>query len=498
MNNLHLYQHKESKKISFEPLVPGKVNMYVCGPTPYDSAHLGHGRAAVVFDLLYRVLRYIEKYDVNYVRNFTDVDDKIIARAAENGEQPLELSERFSQEYLRDVFDLATLEPEHQPKVSTNIDAIVEIVGTLIDKGYAYESDGNVYFSIQSFDEYGKLSGRDTDSMLAGQRVEVDFRKRDPLDFALWKEAKEGEISWDSPWGPGRPGWHIECSAMSQKYAATTLDIHGGGRDLLFPHHENEVAQSECAHGQTYARYWVHNGFVNVGSEKMAKSLKNFVTIRDALDRFPNATVRYFVLASHYRSILDFSWKALAEALKSTDRFYALRAQIDTLIEDATEDAHIPELEELREHTIEQMRNALLDDLNTPEALGALHNFTTEVNKWLDGNKKAKTRRKYKATWTTLKGFWDTVTEWTGLVAESPSEYNSELCQKGAKVLGIDPEQIQYKLDERNKARAAKDFEKSDSIRDELLEQGVLIQDTVDGSTWSLNADKIAEAVEAD
>ena len=484
--NLTLYNTRTGTRETFTPLVPGHVHMYACGPTTYDSAHLGHARSAIAFDVLYRVLIHLGTYHVNYIRNFTDVDDKIIARAQELGEDPFALSARYAEQYVQDMTDLGALLPNVQPKVTENIGPIIDYVQKLIENGHAYAAEGNVYFAIDSFPDYGKLSGRDTESMLAGQRVDVDFLKRNPLDFALWKRAKEGEPFWESPWGPGRPGWHIECSAMSGRFGAPTLDIHGGGRDLLFPHHENEVAQSECVHKTRFANYWVHNGFVNVGAEKMSKSLRNFITVREILDRVPRAAVRTFLLGSQYRSVLEFTWPSLMDALKATERFYHVRGLTESL---AATGGHgrDPGLDDLLTRTQADIRAALLDDLNTPVVVATLHEYCTQVNRWLDAHPKANQRSAAADTWRDHAGLWQTLNQWTGLCAQSTDEFRQELSSKGAQALGISPDRIAADIAARAEARIRKDWAAADTLRQSLLAQGVQLQDGPQSTSWSVD-----------
>jgi cysteinyl-tRNA synthetase len=329
--SLKIYNTLTKKKEEFAPLRAGQVSMYVCGVTVYDRGHIGHARAAVVFDIIYRFLRSLG-FSVTYVRNYTDVDDKIIHRAAREGVSTREIAERYIREYEQDMEDLGVERPTHEPKATENILQIIDLVKKLVDKGFAYAADGDVYFAVEKFPGYGRLSGRDLEEMRAGARVEVDERKRNPLDFALWKASKPGEPEWDSPWGKGRPGWHIECSAMSQRYLGETFDIHGGGKDLIFPHHENEIAQSEAASGKPFVRFWVHNGFVNIDQEKMSKSLGNILAIRDLLKEHHPEALRLFLLSNHYRSPVDFSLQNMAEARISLDRFYSTLQEIDKFL----------------------------------------------------------------------------------------------------------------------------------------------------------------------
>ncbi|HWI41470.1 MAG TPA: cysteine--tRNA ligase, partial [Verrucomicrobiae bacterium] len=346
--SLRVYNTMTGSKEEFRPVAPPNVGMYVCGVTVYDHCHIGHARANVVFDVIYRYLRY-RGYDVTYVRNYTDIDDKIINRANAEGVTYDVISERFIREFDRDMQALGLDLPTHQPKATEHIDGIIRIVEELIRRGHAYQAGGDVYFAVRSFAGYLKLSGRNIDDMQAGARVEVDEKKQDPMDFALWKEAKPGEPFWESPWGNGRPGWHIECSAMSMKFLGDTFDIHGGGKDLVFPHHENEIAQSEAATGKPFARYWLHNGFVNINSEKMSKSLGNFFTIKEVLERFDSEVLRFFLLSAHYRSPIDFSDKNLKEAAAALTRIYTSLGEIDGALFAGKGGVPVEAVEELRE-----------------------------------------------------------------------------------------------------------------------------------------------------
>ncbi|HAS90565.1 MAG TPA: cysteine--tRNA ligase, partial [Desulfovibrio sp.] len=373
---MRLYNTLKRKKEEFVPLNGNKVNLYACGITAYDLCHIGHARSSVVFDILVRYLRF-KGYDVTFVRNFTDIDDKIINRANETGVSATELAEKFIGEFYVDMDKLNILRADVEPKCTEHIPEMIKLTETLIEKDHAYATpSGDVYFKVRSFDDYGKLSGRNIEDLQSGARIQPGEEKKDPLDFALWKAAKPGEPSWESPWGQGRPGWHLECSAMSEKYFELPFDIHGGGQDLSFPHHENEIAQSEAATGKEMARFWVHNGFVQINSEKMSKSLGNFFTIRDILDKFMPETLRYFLLTMHYRSPLDFSFEALEEAEKGIRRVYAALEQTGEALNKAKwskaalPEEVIAEIEEAEKGWAEAME----DDMNTAAALG--HIFT--------------------------------------------------------------------------------------------------------------------------
>ncbi len=373
---LHLYNTLTRRKEPFEPLHPGQVRMYACGITAYDECHVGHARAALVFDVLLRTLEF-RGYRVTYVRNFTDVDDKIIARAAELGLPWHEVAERYIATYHRDMDRLAIRRPHVEPRATGHIPQMIALVEDLVRRGVAYAVGGDVYFSVARFPAYGKLSGREPADLLAGARVDVDERKRDPLDFALWKASKPGEPTWESPWGPGRPGWHIECSAMSAHYLGQTFDIHGGGADLIFPHHENEIAQSEASTGKLLAHTWVHNGFVNIRAEKMSKSLGNMLNVHALLDRFSPEALKLFLLGTHYRGPVDFTFERLEEAERSAERLRELLRAVEHL---PSGGAAAPEDLAATTTAREEFTAALDDDLNTPRALGALFTLVREVH----------------------------------------------------------------------------------------------------------------------
>jgi len=374
---LQLHNTLSRKKEPFKPLVPGKVSMYVCGITIYDLCHVGHARLLVAFDVLFRHLQ-ASGYDVTYVRNITDIDDKIINRATENGESINDLTERYIEAMHQDEASLLLLSPTHEPRATNTIGKMHSLISTLIEKGMAYPaSNGDVYYAVSSFPEYGKLSGRKLDDLRAGERVALDENKRDPLDFVLWKASKEGEPAWDSDWGPGRPGWHIECSAMAIELLGEQIDIHGGGADLQFPHHENEIAQSEAATGKQFARYWMHNGLVQVDDEKMSKSLHNFFTVREVLKSYSGEELRYFLLSGHYRSPLNYSKSQLDNARAALRRLYNALRDVGA---DATRSVS-------NEH-VERFQAAMDDDLNTPVALSILFELATEINR--DGDEKSK------------------------------------------------------------------------------------------------------------
>ncbi|MGH7207338.1 MAG: cysteine--tRNA ligase, partial [Nitrospiraceae bacterium] len=390
---LKIYNTLSGQKEIFEPLEPKTVRMYACGVTVYDYSHLGHARSALVFDVIRKYLQH-SGYAVKYVRNFTDVDDKIINRASEEGRTSAEIAEAYLLAYEEDMKRLGVAPADVEPKATEHIADIIQMIQTLIEKGHAYRLNGDVYYEVKTYPAYGRLSKRKAEDLLAGARVEVDERKRSPMDFALWKSSKPGEPAWDSPWGPGRPGWHIECSAMSMKHLGKTFDIHGGGMDLIFPHHENEIAQSCAATGKEFARYWVHNGFVQINQEKMSKSLGNFFTIREVFEkwnmqwrtkdeskrnRLTAEALRYFLLTTHYRSPLDFSDVGLQEAKSALDGFYDLLKRLqDSSVETTTSDVRVKQaIEELES----SFRQAMDDDFNTPAAIAALHRLRGEINR---------------------------------------------------------------------------------------------------------------------
>lgn len=442
-------------KETFEPIDPQHVRMYVCGPTVYDFAHIGNARPVVVFDVLNRLLK--RRYPrVTYVRNITDVDDKINAAARESGRTIREITEGTAKAFQEDMAALGALEPDVEPRATEHIAQMVAMIGKLIESGHAYAAEGHVLFNVPSMPDYGGLSRRNRDDMVAGARVEVAPYKRDPADFILWKPSDAETPGWDSPWGRGRPGWHIECSAMSEAYLGETFDIHGGGADLIFPHHENEVAQSVCAHGgKPFVRYWVHNGWVMVEGEKMSKSLGNFFTVRDLLGEHPGEAIRLTLLSAHYRQPLDFTKDLLAQSKQALDRFYlALRDQPEADVD--------PKL-------LAPVEAALDDDLNTPAAIAALHDLTTRLNKARDHEKPGLA--------ASLRAAGDLL----GLLGDEPERW---LRGEGAAAGGPSPDEIEDLIVRRREARKAKDFAEADRIRDSLIAQGILLEDSPQGTTW--------------
>jgi cysteinyl-tRNA synthetase len=451
---LKIHNSLTREKEIFVPISPGKVGMYVCGMTVYDYCHLGHARVLVVFDVVKRWLS-ASGYDVTYVRNITDIDDKIIRRAAENNEPIDALTGRFILAMDEDAERLGVLRPDFEPRATDNVAQMIDLIGQLMNKGRAYQADNrDVYYSVRDFPGYGKLSGKSLDELLAGERVEVDTDKHDPLDFVLWKSAKPGEPSWDSPWGKGRPGWHIECSAMSERYLGDHFDIHGGGQDLQFPHHENEIAQSEGAHGHAFVNYWLHNGFVRVDDEKMSKSLGNFFTVREVLSRYDPEVVRFFIARAHYRSPLNYSDLHLDDAKAALTRLYtALRTVPGT---DGAIDWSQPQAM--------RFRDAMNDDFNTPEAVAVLFDLANDVNR----SRSQSAARQLKSLGAVL-----------GLL-----QRNSEEFLRGVLPPGWSVEKIERLIQARAASKKARNFAESDRIRDELTTAGIVLEDGPSGTTW--------------
>ncbi len=460
---LHIHNSLTGKKEPLVPITPGKVGMYVCGMTVYDYCHLGHARVMVVFDVVARYLRTLG-HNVTYVRNITDIDDKIIKRAAENNEPIGALTQRFIDAMHEDERALGVLPPDIEPRATDSIDGIIKLVQILVEKGYAYPAaNGDVYYDVSRFEHYGALSGKRLEDLRAGSRVDVDEAKDDPLDFVLWKSAKPGEPSWPSPWGNGRPGWHIECSAMSCTSLGEHFDIHGGGMDLKFPHHENEIAQSEAATGHKFVNVWMHNGFVQVDNEKMSKSLGNFFTVRDVLKHYKPEVVRYFILSSHYRGPLHYSTEHLNNAKAALERFYmALRGFTAGAVGEAPEAAY------------EQRFNAAMDDdFNTAEALAVLFDLVREINR-LRTEDTAQAARLA----STLRALGKVL----GLLQTHPESFFKG--DSDAKIMAGRSVDIEHLILQRNAARANKNWKESDRIRDVLKDQGILLEDTATGTIW--------------
>ena len=478
---LRLYNSASRKKEVFEPIKNGQVGIYVCGVTVYDLCHVGHARSAIVFDVLVRYLRAIG-FKVTYVRNFTDVDDKIIERSKKTGEDTITLSERYIHAFHEDMLVLGVLNADVEPRATEHISDIVDMIRRLVEKGFAYVDDANVYFSVEKFDSYGQLSGRRLEEMVAGARIAVDEKKKHPMDFVLWKGAKPGEPKWNSPWGEGRPGWHIECSAMSCRYLGANFDIHGGGRDLIFPHHENERAQAIAANGVSFANYWIHNGFVTVESEKMSKSLGNFITIKDALQLYHPQELRLFLLSKHYRSPLDFSRSALLEARSGLIRIYRTLQRLEEIVGPSKADSRgtiTPFLPTVDGHGFkDNFKSVMDDDLNTAAGLGLIFDKVRDINRVIDSsvrNKDVKSQL--------IKERSDLLDcgKVLGLLEEEPSKLFQEIVKTPSE---IDTEEIEKMIQERDEARRAKDWARADAIREELSGKGIILEDGAKGTKW--------------
>lgn len=454
---LKLFNTLTRQKEEFQSIEPNSVRMYVCGMTVYDLCHVGHARVMVVFDM---VRKWFETsgYDVTYVRNITDIDDKIIARARDNEETYQQLTSRFIDAMNQDAASLGVVRPDIEPKATENIPQMIELIGTLINKGYAYVGEsGDVYYSVSLFEKYGRLSGKTLEDLRAGERVEVDLAKKHPMDFVLWKTTKPGEPSWPSPWGDGRPGWHIECSAMSERYLGKYFDIHGGGQDLQFPHHENEIAQSEGAHGAGFVKYWMHNGFVRVDNEKMSKSLGNFFTVREVLDKFDPEVLRFFILRAHYRSPLNYSDKHLEDARLALSRMY-------TALKDVDPPSRGSLTIDWQHAFAHRFKEAMDDDFNTPEAISVLFDIVSELNRSGD---------------VSLAYLLRALAEELGLLDREPA-----LFLQSREGLGMSSEEIDAMIIARDEARSKKDFKEADRLRDELTAAGITLEDSAGKTTW--------------
>jgi len=487
---LSIYNTLTGKKEPYQSLQPKTVRMYVCGVTVYDYCHLGHARSALVFDMIRRYLEY-SGYTVQFVKNFTDVDDKIIKRANEEGVSCEAITTKFIDAYYEDMAKLGILPASKEPKATEHMEDIKTLIDKLVKKDIAYQVDGDVYFQVERYPAYGRLSKRRLDDMQAGARVDVDERKRHPMDFALWKSSKPGEPSWDSHWGAGRPGWHIECSAMSMRHLGETFDIHGGGMDLIFPHHENEIAQSCGATGKEFARYWIHNGFVQINQEKMSKSLGNFFTIREIFEKskwpeeVTGEALRYFLLGTHYHSPLEFSDRSLQEAKNAVDGFYDLFMRLRELDGKTTVDS---ELAQAIERCRLAFREAMDDDFNTPVAIAELQRLRTDVNKMLVQGLSTEARMRAREEFRSLGkvlGLFN-LEKWHYVLRAEPDSYQIS----GSPVALTHEDQmtdvaIEAKVAERNEARKQKNFEKADEIRQFLASRGIVIEDKPDGtSRW--------------
>ena len=498
---LHIHNTLTGNKEDFFPLQEKKVGMYVCGVTVYDLCHIGHARSAIVFDMIYRYFRY-RGYQVTFVRNFTDIDDKIIRRANEEGVNSKTIAERYIGEFNIDMGRLGLEKPSVEPRATEHIPDMVQLISTLIQKGSAYQGGGDIFFSVEKFKDYGKLSKRNLEEMQAGARVEIDEKKKNPLDFALWKASKPGEPFWESPWGKGRPGWHIECSVMSQKYLGETFDIHGGGRDLTFPHHENEIAQSEAATGKPFVRYWIHNGFVNINKEKMSKSLGNILTIKEILKEWHAEVLRLFFLSHHYRSPVDYSEDSFLEAKSGLDRFYMTLNVIQEELKKPLISTPslpspskgegmgggLPVVENCRK-AIESFQGkfeeAMDDDFNTAEALGYFYDLQTHLNSLLSFSKGKPTDE----VASMLKQGLDHFSKigWVfGLFREDPGDYLSRQKKEGVKKLNLTEDQVLQSIEERNLARKGKNWKRADEIRSDLLSKGIVLEDTPTGTIWKI------------
>ena len=478
--SLLIFNTLTRKKEAFVPLEANRIGMYVCGVTVYDYCHVGHARAAIVFDTFYRYFQYLD-YEVRFVRNFTDIDDKIINRANEEGVDWKEVNRKYIEAFYEDMGKLNIATPTEEPKATDHIAEMLDMIQSLVDQNKAYESAGDVYYSVKSFKGYGHLSGKNIDDLQSGARVEVNETKRNPLDFALWKQSKPGEPYWESPWGPGRPGWHIECSAMSKKFLGDTFDIHGGGKDLIFPHHENEIAQSCGCTGKPPVRYWVHNGFVNIDKEKMSKSLGNFFTIREVYKKYHPEVLRLFLISSHYRSPIDFSEKNLEDATKVLSRFYEGLAVAQKKIW-KLDLASIPDFhEKVKNHALtKKFEMAMNDDLNTAVVMAHLNEELRNLNTAEPDNKND-TEDLAIATVA-----WKQAGQALGLFARTAEEFEKELFETKNRDRDIDVNKIKQLIADRDSARQSKNWAEADRCRDDLTKMGILIEDTPNGTEWKL------------
>jgi len=465
---MKIYNTMTRKKEEFVPITEGEVKMYSCGPTVYDYFHIGNARPFIVFDCLRRYFEY-RGYNVKFVQNFTDIDDKMINRANKEGITVKELGERFIEEYFKDASSLGIGKATIHPKATENIDAIIDVIEKLIEKGHAYVVNGNVYFATKTFKDYGKLSGQPMEDLEAGARIDVNDEKRDAMDFALWKNQKPGEPAWESPWGMGRPGWHIECSAMVNKYLGETIDIHSGGMDLTFPHHENEIAQSECANGKPFAHYWMHNGYINIDNKKMSKSLGNFFTVRDISEKYDYEVIRYFMLSAHYRNPINFSDSLMEQAKSAVNRVYTCIENLEFLLENSeerelsdSEKSYCDKLDALKQKYIDAMD----DDLNTADAISVIFDITYEANTCLSNENKNAAEA--------VKKTLGLIRELGGVLGIFTKEKDDTL-----------DSEIEALIEQRQAARKAKDFKTADEIRDKLKEMNIVLKDTPMGVQWT-------------
>jgi cysteinyl-tRNA synthetase len=473
--SLKIYNTLTGKKEPFVPIEKDTVKMYVCGPTVYDTSHIGHARSVVVFDMIFRWLTRIG-YAVTYVRNFTDVDDKIIKKSSETGEACTAITEKYIDEFHNEMDALNVLRPTMEPKATEHISHIIEFVKKLIDKGKAYAvDDGNVYFSIEAFEHYGRLSGRNPEDMRAGARIAVEEKKKNPLDFTLWKPAKPGEPYWESPWGNGRPGWHIECSAMSHEYLGEGFDIHGGGKDLIFPHHENEIAQSEALFGKQFVKYWIHNGFVDINHEKMSKSLGNFTMIKEVLEKYSPEVIRMFLLSKHYRSPIDYSEQSMHEVSMGLDRIYGFLERLENrgIRPEGSENGRL----------WQAFAEAMNDDFNSAKALAAVFDTVKKGNKLLD---EAPDQLEDSATadLTQIRKDMADIAGILGIFLKSPSDWFADKKEKGVAEMAVDPATVEALIAERTQARKDRNFARADEIRDQLQEMNIVLEDGPSGTTW--------------
>ncbi|GAX89342.1 cysteine--tRNA ligase [Effusibacillus lacus] len=458
---IRIYNTLTRRKEEFVPVEPGKVRMYVCGPTVYNYFHIGNARPFLIFDVVRRYLEY-SGYEVTYVQNFTDVDDKIIRVANEEGVHPQVVADRFVKAYFHDAESIGIRRADVHPRVTEHMQEILEMIGLLIEKGFAYEVDGDVYYSTTKFPDYGKLSKQPIDDLLAGARIEISEKKRNPLDFTLWKAAKPGEVSWPSPWGQGRPGWHIECSAMSKKYLGDTIDIHAGGHDLIFPHHENEIAQSEAANGTTFARYWMHNGYININNEKMSKSLGNFVLVHELIDQYDPRVIRYFLLSAHYRNPINFSQELMEQAAVGLERVDTAVSNMSHWLANAPEgDSDKKEDQSIWKAKFTEAMN---DDFNTADAIAAIFELVREANSYLHGTHPEP---------AIVRSYRDVLVELTDVLGLAPTLETNRLASE-----------VERLIQERTLARQNRDFKRADEIRDQLTAMGIILEDTPQGVRW--------------
>ena len=476
---IRIYNTLSGKKETFLPLEPGKVKMYVCGPTVYDSCHIGHARSVVIFDVIVRYFRSLG-WQVIYVRNFTDIDDKIIRRADELHMDPKNLAEKYIQEFYRDMDALNVVRATTEPRATEHIDDIIRIIEILMEKGVAYQSGADVYFAVDRFKDYGKLSGRKPEDMLAGARIEIDEKKKNPLDFVLWKSAKPGEPKWMSPWGEGRPGWHIECSAMSGRFLHEKFDIHGGGKDLILPHHEKEIAQYEAAFGKPFAKFWIHNGFVTTNKEKMSKSLGNFLMIQDILKSYHPEAVRLFLLSNHYRSPIDFSQQVMEEASSALEKIYAALSRIEERIGPSFKEQP-PDADGFWKRFSEAMD----DDFNTAMGIGVLFEAVRSVNRILDGAPKQMGQNDRASLGGTGRDILK-IGEILGLLSLSPQEFFKIQKTSALEEKSLDSDKIEKLIADRNAARKEKRWDKADEIRKRLADMNVIIEDRPEGTFWKI------------